>query len=87
MQTEKKGKTIQEEFANTVYEKINEEWKSDGTVEMKWNVMKSALCENTSDVPGSVDKRQSDWFRDSEDKLTLFIVKRNRMYFLLLSSG
>lgn len=39
------------------------------TVEEKWNVMKTTLCETASSVLGSACKRQADWFRESGDGL------------------
>ena len=68
-------------------ERIQKEWKSDGTVEEKWNVMKTALCETASSVLGTACKRQVDSFRESDDDLRPLIEERNRLHASWLNTG
>ena len=79
--------TIRGKFENEVCERIQKKWKSDGTVEEKWNVMKTALCETASSVLGTARKRQADWFRESNDRLRPLIEERNRLHVLWLNTG
>ena len=83
-----KGRTTTRgKFENEVCERIQKEWKSDGTVEEKWNVMKTALCETASSVLGTACKRQADWFRESDDDLRPLIEERNRLHASWLNTG
>ena len=72
---------------NKVCATMKEAWCSDGTVEEKWEVMKSALCEAAGSILGSANKRQEDWFRENETQLRPLFEERSRLYALWLSTG
>ena len=84
---DKGGTTTQGKFENEVCERIQKELKSGGTVEEKWKVMKTALCETAPSVLGTACKRQVDWFRESSDGLRPLFEERNRLHALWLNTG
>ena len=45
---------------------LKDAWCSSDTVEEKWKVVKTALCESAGHVLGYAWRKQPDWFRDSE---------------------
>ena len=49
---------------------------------MKWDALKNALCESAKAVLGYENRRQPDWFRESEADLRLLIAERNQLYAL-----
>ena len=61
--------------------------KNDGTVEEKWKVMKTALCETAASVLGTACNRQEDWFMESGDGLRPLLEERNRLHALWLNTG
>ena len=86
--TDERGReTTRGKFMNKVCTTMKEAWCSDGTVEEKWEVMKSALCEAAGSILGSASKRQADWFRENEAQLRLLFEERSRLYVLWLSTG
>ena len=84
---ERERETTRGKFVNKVCVTMKETWCSDGTVEEKWDVMKSALCEAAGSVLGSASKRQADWFRENEALLRPLFEERSRLYALWLSTG
>lgn len=86
--TDERGReTTRGKFVNKVCATMKEAWCSDGTVEEKWEVMKSALCEAAGSILGSANKRQADWFRENETQLRPLFEERSRLYALWLSTG
>ena len=53
----------------------------------KWDTLKSVLCGGAEAELGYEDRRQPDWFRDSEVDLQPLFEERNRLYALWLSTG
>ena len=74
-------------FASRVCAKMKEQWSSRGSVEEKWDVMKSALCEAAGSILGSARKRHADWFRESEAVLKPLLDERSRLHARWLSTG
>ena len=74
-------------FENEVCERIQKEWKSNGTVEEKWKEMKTALCETATSLLETACKRQADWFRESGDGLRPLFEERSRLHALWLNTG
>ena len=66
---------------------MKEQWNSKGSVEEKWDVMKSALCEAASSILGSARKRQADWFRKNEAVLKALFEESSTLHALWLSTG
>ena len=66
---------------------MKEQWNSKGSVEEKWDVMKSALCESASSILGSARKRQADWFRKNEVVLKPLFEESSILHALWLSTG
>ena len=66
--------------------KMKEQWNSKRSVEEKWDVMKSALCEAAGSILGSARKRQADWFRENEAVLKPLFDERSRLHALWLST-
>ena len=50
----------------------------------KWGTLKTALCDGAKTEFGYEDRRQSGWFSESEKKVKLLFLERNRLYALWL---
>ena len=74
-------------YLNGLREKLNGSWDMQGSVAKKWGVLKGALCYEAKAVLGYEDRKQPDWFRESEAALRSSIDERNRLYALWLSTG
>ena len=84
---DEKGRvTAKGSFLGSIGEKLRERWDKDSNVEEKLDVLTSVMCDATRECLGHEDRRQPDWFRESEVDLTLFVL-RNRLHTLWLSIG
>ena len=85
--TSKYGReTTRGRFLRGVRERVQNGWEGSNSVE-KWARMKTALCESTKAELGHEDRRQPDWFRESESDLRPLTAARNQLYALWLSTG
>ena len=88
------GSTVNEEgqettrgaYLRNVKEKLIEMWNDGSNVEDKWDVVKSSLRCGAEITLGYEDRRQPDWFRESEDHLKPLFVERNELYALWLET-
>ena len=48
--------------------------------EEKWDILKSALCDGAEAVLGYEDRKQPDWFRESETAFKPLLKERNKMH-------
>ena len=64
-----------------------EEWKEDGSVDEKWNAIRSALTGAAKEVLGERKRSDLDWFEESAAKLEPLFQKRHQLYVKWLSSG
>ena len=74
-------------FHRRVYERVKELWNGGGSVEEKWESVKSGLCETAESVLGYETRRQPDWLRESEADLKPLLERRTRLYTLWLSTA
>ena len=74
-------------FLRGVRERVQNGCEGCNSVEEKWARMKNALCESAKAELGHEDRRQPDWFRESETDLRPLIAERNQLYALWLSTG
>ena len=61
-------------------------WDVQGSVAEKWDVLKGALCCEAKAVLWYEDRKQPDWFRESEAALKSSMDERNRLYNMLCGS-
>ena len=54
------------------------EWKEDGSVDKKWNVILSALTGAAKEVLGERKRSDPDWFEESAAKLEPLFQKRHQ---------
>ena len=64
-------------YLREVREKVEGVWDENSDVEVKWDALKNALCESAKAVLGYENRRQPDWFRESEADLRPLIAERN----------
>ena len=62
-------------------------WDQAGTAKEKWNVMRDAMCSAARSELGLADRREADWFRESEDVLRPLFEKRNKLSTQWMCSG
>ena len=74
-------------YLRTVREKLHEGWDKESSVQEKWDTLMSALCNGAKAGLGFEDRRQPDWFRESEVDLKPLFAERNRLYALWLSTS
>ena len=79
--------TTRGEYLDGLKKRVSESWMEEGSVSEKWEVLKSAICDEAQKVLGYEDRRQPDWFRESEIALKPLLQERNRLYALWLSTG
>ncbi len=82
---ERGRETIRGEYLRSVREKLTEVWNEGSNVE-KWDAVKSSWCYGAETVLGYEDRRQPDWFRESEEHLKPLVEERNRLYALWLAT-
>ena len=63
------GRPLQQEYILEVLERVTSAWPEEGTVEERWEVMRSALLESADELLGCEKSRQPDWFQESADEL------------------
>ena len=56
--------TTKGRFVSGVFERMRGMWRCDGSLEVKWSAMKTALRETAGSVLGSEGRWQPDWFRE-----------------------
>ena len=78
------GVTARGRFLESIREKLRDK---DSSVEEKWDVVRSVMCDAAKEWLGHEDRRQPDWFRESEADLKPLFVERNRLHTLWLSNG
>ena len=79
--------TARERYLRNVGKKLKEAWDGTGCVEMKWDILKTVLCDGAKAELGYENRKQPDWFRDSETDLKRLIEERYRLFALWLSNG
>ena len=84
---EKGRETAKGSFLESMREKLREKWDKDSNVEGKWDVLRSVMCDTARECLGHEDRRQPDWFRESEVDLKPLFVLRNRLHTLWLNTG
>lgn len=73
-------------YLRNAKEKLIEMWNDRSSVEDKWDAVKLSLRHGAEMTLGFEDRRQPDWFRESEDYLKPLFVKRNELYALWLET-
>ena len=68
-------------------EKLKEDWDGTSCVEMKWDILKTALCDGAKAELGYENKKHPDWLRESEADLKHPTEERNRLFTVWLSTG
>ena len=81
------GRSLQQDYIESVLEKAAAAWPEKGTVEEKWGAMRSALTTSADELLGCTKNRQPDWFHESMDELRPQLQKRNDVYKRWLASG
>jgi len=79
--------TAKGRFLERVRKGLKEKWDTGESVEEKWNVLSSVMCDAAKEWLGYEDRRQPDWFRESEVDLKPLFAERNRMHTVWLSDG
>ena len=79
--------TAKGRFLGSIGEKLRERWDKDSNVKGEWDVLRSVMCDTARECLGHEDRRQPDWFRESEVNLESLFVLRNRLHTLWLSTG
>ena len=74
-------------FLESVRKGLKEKWDTGKNVEEKWNVLSSVMCDAAKEWLGYEDRRQPDWFRESEVDLKPLFAERNRMHTVWISDG
>lgn len=77
-------KTVREKFVADESRRLKDGWHGEESVEDKWQVMKSALCDAAEYILGTASTRQADWFVESEGPL---LEKRRGAYLKWLDTG
>lgn len=90
-----KGKAIDDKgeltargrYLDMLSQMLEQKWKSEDTVEEKWEAVRLALSESAELTLGVEKKRSPDWFRESETDLSPLFENRNKLYKKWLSTG
>jgi hypothetical protein len=70
-----------------VEQKLLADWDESNNVKEGWNTLKTALCDGVKVELGYENRRQPDWFRESEEHLKPLFSERNWLQDLWLSTG
>ena len=73
-------------FQKLASKSAKEQWKVDGLIQEKWEVLRSALTDAAKSALGVEKRRQPDWFRDSANSLEPTLQKRNQLYLEVASA-
>ena len=57
--------TAKGRFLESVRKGLKEKWDTGKSVEEKWNVLSSVMCDAAKEWLGYEDRRQLDWFRET----------------------
>ena len=79
--------TAKGRFLESVKKGLKEKWDTGNSVEEKWGVLSSVMCDAAKEWLGYEDRQQPNWFRDSEVDLKQQFAERNRMHTVWLSGG
>ena len=74
------GRPLQQEYIEEVLERATSAWPEEGTVEERWEVMRSSLLESADELLGYEKSRLPDWFLESADGLRPQLQRRNNAY-------
>ena len=74
-------------FVSGVCESLKRNWNQTGTAHEKWIMMRNVMCSVARSVLGQAERREADWFRESEDVLRPLFEKRSRLFNQWLCSG
>ena len=74
-------------FVRVVEQELQTKWDETSIVQEKWDTLKSALCDGAKTELGYEDRKQPDWFRESEKDLKSLFSERNRLYVLWVSTS
>ena len=74
-------------FVRVVEQELQTKWDETSAVQEKWDTLKTALCDGAKAELGYEDKKQPDWFRESEKDLKSLFSERNRLYVLWISTS
>ena len=72
--------TAKGRFLEGVTKGLKEKWDTGRSVEEKWDVLSTVMCDAAKEWLGYEDRRQPDWFRESEVDLKPLFAERNRMH-------
>ncbi len=83
-----KGKdSVRDKYAGEVSRRLKEEWCETGTVEEKWEVMKSALYVAAKSTLATSSQKKVDWFEENAGMLMPMLEKRKEAYLKWLDTG
>ena len=74
-------------FVSGVCESLKRNWNQAGTAHEKWNMMRDVICSVARSMRGQAERREADWFGESEDMLRPLFEKRSRLFNQWLCSG
>ena len=74
-------------FVRVVEQELQTKWDETSSVQEKWDTLKSALCDGAKTELGYEDRKQPDWFRESENDLKSLFSEKNRLYVLWVSTS
>ena len=77
--------SLRESYIDCVVGRARTGWPEDGTVEDKWQKIRSALITTSDELLGLASSRQPDWFKESESELTPYLIAKNDAYNTWLS--
>ena len=81
------GRPLQQQYIEEVLERATSAWPEEGTVEKRWEVMRSSLLESADELLGYEKSRQPDLFQESADELRPQLQQRSNAYDRWLASG
>ena len=74
-------------FVSGVCESLKRNWNQAGTAHEKWIMMRNVMCSVARSVLGQAERREADWFGESEDMLRPLFEKKSRFFNQWLCSG
>ena len=74
-------------FQEFVCNTVKETWKETGSLEDKWNALKSTLTDAAKTTVGLDKRKHPDWFKENRSALEPLFQERNQAYLRWLGSG
>ena len=78
--------TAMERYLRSIGERLKEAWDWTSCVELKCDILKTALCDGVKAEVGYENRKQPYWFRKNMADLKHLVEERNRLFALWLST-